>query len=166
MSDIGEVYPSKRDWWLVALIIFSIVMMVFVAADLMAAEEVEPWVRYGVGGLSILSAIFCLWLLLGTRYVLNREELRIHCGPIRMRVKVADITEVYPTHNPLSSPALSLDRVMIIFGEGLRKRVMISPQDKEAFMRRLRLLRPELRPSEKGGLELVPDDESKLMDVD
>lgn len=165
MTDSGEVYPSKKDWWIVLLVVFGAVMMLAAGYDLLL-QDLDAWLKYGAGGFSILAALFCFWLLVGTRYVLTREQLRIRCGPIRMNVKVADITEVYPTKNPLSSPALSLDRLMIVFGEGLTKRVMISPRDKEAFMRRMRLLQPELRPTQKGGLKRRELAENELLDVE
>jgi hypothetical protein len=40
---------------------------------------------------------------------------------------------VEETRNPLSSPALSLDRLKITYGNG--KRIMISPADKIGFLK-------------------------------
>jgi hypothetical protein len=45
---------------------------------------------------------------------------------------VLDITAITPTSNPLSSPALSLDRLRIDYGKG--RSVMISPRDKQGFL--------------------------------
>jgi hypothetical protein len=47
-----------------------------------------------------------------------------------------DIRTVTPTRNPLSSPALSLDRLRIDYGRG--RRIMVSPRDPGAFLRELR----------------------------
>ena len=47
-----------------------------------------------------------------------------------------EIEEITPTHNPLSSPALSLDRLWISYRRAGKKRaVMISPEDKEGFLK-------------------------------
>ncbi|MFQ5610075.1 MAG: PH domain-containing protein [Woeseiaceae bacterium] len=43
-----------------------------------------------------------------------------------------------PTRNPLSSPALSLDRLKITYGPKNRK-VLVSPADKESFVQALGL---------------------------
>jgi len=74
-----------------------------------------------------------LWLLLSTRYTLGYGQLVVLSGPFKWRIPVADITSITPTSNPLSSPALSLDRLRIDYGKG--KSLMISPRDKEQFVR-------------------------------
>ena len=45
---------------------------------------------------------------------------------------VADIIDVTETRNPLSSPALSLDRLRIRYGAD--KHIMVSPDDKTGFL--------------------------------
>ena len=54
----------------------------------------------------------------------------------RWRIPLDQIIEVYPTHNPLSSPALSLDRLRINYKRPSGKTwwVMISPKEKEQFL--------------------------------
>lgn len=163
MTDSGTVYASKKDWWIVLLVLFAIVMMLIAGFDLLQSGE-APLMKYGLSVFCFLVAGLCAWMLFGTRYVLNREEVRIACGPIRFRVRLLDIVEIYPTRNPLSSPALSLDRLMIRTGKW--RGVMISPQDREGFMRRLRLLDTGLRPSDKDGLERRAREEGELLDVD
>jgi hypothetical protein len=50
------------------------------------------------------------------------------------RIPLGDIVEVRPTRSPLSSPALSLDRLHIRFGEGFFKAAMISPADRQELL--------------------------------
>ncbi len=57
----------------------------------------------------------------------------------RWKININDITRIEPTHNPLSSPALSLDRLKIYYmKDGRVATVMISPKDKEGFLNILR----------------------------
>ena len=57
----------------------------------------------------------------------------------RWKININDITQIEPTHNPLSSPALSLDRLKIYYRkDGRVATVMISPKDKEGFLNILR----------------------------
>ncbi len=60
--------------------------------------------------------------------------MRVRFGVIKQTIKYGDIVHVVPTRNPLSSPALSLDRLEIKFGDTW---VLVSPKDKEEFMRDL-----------------------------
>src|SRR5262245_35168301 len=73
-----------------------------------------------------------LWILTTTSYTLEGETLLVRSGPFTRRVPIADITAIVPTRNPLSSPALPLDRLRIEV-RGARP-VMISPADRAGFL--------------------------------
>jgi hypothetical protein len=75
---------------------------------------------------------FVLWVMLGTYYEIEGNRLLVRSGPFRWRIPINEIEEMTPTHNPLSSPALSLDRLRIEYSGG--RSVMISPEDKDRFI--------------------------------
>ncbi len=129
------VYHSKRDWWLVLLL--------WVAAVGMGGAAIALWVepaplglRAGLTAVLAVSAVFTLWVLYSTRYSFERDRLVVRSGPFRWRVELDSIEEVVPTRNPLSSPACSLDRLRIRYGRS-RMGIMISPENKAAFLRDL-----------------------------
>jgi hypothetical protein len=117
-------FPSKRDFWL-GLLIWGLVLLAAVPALL----------KPGKGQLMIMIAVilFIGWIWFGTGYEISGDELKIRCGPFRQRVPIQEIREVKKTRNPLSAPACSLDRMEIKYGKS--KRVMISPADKENFIK-------------------------------
>lgn len=123
-----RVYRSKIDIWL------FIVLLLTVAASLYACVELLRTDRniLSLAVISVLGLALPVWLIAGTRYVLDSEKLVVHAGPFRWRVPLKDITSITPTHNPLASPALSLDRLRIEYGQG--KWVMISPRDREQLI--------------------------------
>ncbi|WP_313055482.1 PH domain-containing protein [Pseudomonas lopnurensis] len=131
------VYPSKIDWWLAVALVCSMAVCAWASVNIVAAGAPAAWwlalPTMGLGtGLPP-------WLLFGTRYILEATHLRIKSGPFAWRVPLADITSITPTANPLSSPALSLDRLRIDYGRG--STVMISPRDKEQFIQEIEALR-------------------------
>ena len=73
-----------------------------------------------------------LWLLFSTRYTLDSKLLMVKSGPLKWRIPVKDITNITPTRSIFSSPALSLDRLRISYGN--KRNVMISPRDKDQFL--------------------------------
>jgi hypothetical protein len=117
-------FPSKRDWWL-GLLIWGLVLLAAVPALL----------KPGKGQLIIMVAVilFVGWIWFGTGYEISDGELKIRSGPFRQRIPIQEIREIKKTRNPLSSPACSLDRMEIKYGQS--KRVMISPADKENFIK-------------------------------
>lgn len=127
---MSTVYRSKVDRWLV-------VVLVAAAALCLGVSLVPLRTVSGVAMLAPLAALAVgiglpLWLLAGTRYTVTDERLDITCGPFRWRIPLAQITGITPTSNPLSSPALSLDRLRVSYGPG--KSVLISPDDKRRFI--------------------------------
>ena len=124
------VYRSKLDWWLGAILGFTILMSFGYAIGMILGGGTEMWwaalITLAAGG------IFPLWILLSTRYTLDDQILTVQSGPFRWRVPIAEITDIRPTSNPLSSPALSLDRLRIEYSG--RRAIMISPKEKEHFL--------------------------------
>ena len=127
-----QVFRSKVDAWLMAIML--------AAVALIAVSIVSAWqdARPGAVAVSVVGAVaagLVLWVLGATDYRVADGVLRIRSGPFRWRVPVAQITAVERTRSPLSSPALSLNRLRIRYGAG--QVVMVSPRDGEAFLRAL-----------------------------
>ncbi len=149
-------YSSKRDWWLMAIlwICFGLMVVGFVSA---LTEPVAPWMRAFAAGFFALFGAFMAWLLMLPRrtvYTLDSVFLTIRVGPFAHRISLSDITEAYPTHNPLSAPAWSLDRIRIRHS-GSRFGALISPERQEQFLDELQTLAPQLEPR---GRRLVATD--------
>ena len=117
-------FASKRDLWL-GLLIWGLMLLAAVPAFL----------KPGKGQLIIMIAVilFIGWIWFGTGYEISEKELKIRCGPFRQRIPIHEIREIKKTRSPLSAPACSLDRMEIKYGKS--KRVMISPADKENFIK-------------------------------
>jgi hypothetical protein len=103
----------------------------------MPLAAIPAFLKPGKGQLIIMVAVilFIGWIWFGTGYEISEEELKISCGPFRQRILLQEIREIKRTRSPLSSPACSLDRMEIKFGKS--KRVMISPADREGFIKML-----------------------------
>ena len=122
-------FQSKMDSWLVVLIVAtSVAVVVAMVPIIMQSQGMQLFI---VIPIMMLAAVLPIWLLMTTRYVVDKEMLRIHCGPFRWKIRLDEIESIKATRNPLSSPALSLDRIMIRYRK--RGRVMVSPVDKEKF---------------------------------
>jgi len=139
---MGIVYRSEIDTWILVVLIISVVVSLGAGALVgFLMGSAKAWV------LAVLIAapgsILPVWLVATTYYRIGSDHLHISCGPVEMRVPLSEIKSVTPTNNPLSSPALSLDRLRIEYGQG--KSVMISPRDKHSFIRDLNAARESAR---------------------
>lgn len=134
-----QTFKSKIDVWLAIVIAISIGAATFGAFTVMAADP-------GLWPFAVLMLVCAaglpLWLMGSTSYTLGDQELLIVSGPFRWRVPIDSITLVKNTKNPLSSPALSLDRIQIDYSRG--KSIMISPNNKAQFLTALEARRKAL----------------------
>ena len=143
LENSSRPFPSKRDWWIV-LIIWGVIAMT-VASGVKAAQVAAASM------LALALVLLCAAVVLGllsmlyaTYYLISGDRLTAHCGPFKQSVLLQNIEEVVPSHNPLSSPALSLDRLHVrcrgsVFG------LLISPRDKQGFLAELVARAPQLR---------------------
>ena len=123
-------FKSEVDLWLwviVALVvIISLVVSVrlFLKASLAGCLTGAWLMAIGIG--------MPLWLFYTTHYVVKDEVLQIQSGPFKWTIPIASINQVVETSNPLSSPALSLRRLKIVYENS--KSVMVSPNDRDEFL--------------------------------
>ncbi len=127
-------FPSKIDAWLVVLLVISLgaVIAGFVGVVI---ENEDPFVVVFMGAVTLLVVMIVVSLLFRTYYSVEGETLRIVSGPFRWRVPIGEIEALEPTRNPLSSPALSVDRLRIRYSG--KKSIMVSPADKRRFAKAL-----------------------------
>lgn len=96
----------------------------------------------GVLVLTILTLLI-YFLFKTTYYIINDNILRVRSSfIIDKKVDIQSITEVSETRNPISAPAVSLDRLDIISTGGS---VLISPKDKKGFIAELTNINPSIK---------------------
>lgn len=102
-----------------------------------------PGGREGKGGgeiifgilLTVLTSLFIMWIWFGTYYEINGNQLKIVGGPFRWKIDIKTIKSIRKTRNPLSSPALSLNRLEILYGKW--GTILISPKHEDEFCNEL-----------------------------
>ncbi len=133
-------FASKVDRWLYVVLVAAAIVSV---TSVVAAGVAQPSSLAVAVPSLLLGFGLPVWVVRTTRYVLGDDELRVHSGPFTWRVPLREVRAVRPTRNPLSSPALSLDRLRIEYGND--RSIMISPADRERFLEQLRRRVPALR---------------------
>lgn len=126
----ATTYRSAVDTWLWIVLGAAIVVVVATCGTLLVAGD---GASLAIGLFSgLFGAGLPIWVMASTSYTVTPSELVVRSGPFRWRRPIADITAITPTRNPLSSPALSLDRLRITTRG--RADLMISPADRRAFL--------------------------------
>lgn len=128
------VYRSKVDIWL-AVLIFG--LFVYAAVEGIIAKDYEVlYVSLPV----ILLVISLYWQI---QYKIVNGQLEVKAGIFgTTKVPVAEIKSVHKTYNPLSAPALSIKRLEVKYGRF--DCLLISPQNKKAFIKELLAINPSI----------------------
>ncbi len=125
-------FSSKVDGWLIPIMVLSVGGLV--AAFVAVLVEPTPWpIQVLVGVVTVVVTFLLFSIFQNTHYTIAGDSLRIVSGPFKWNIAVVDIRDITPSRNPLSSPALSIDRLKISLGK--RKFVLVSPEDKDGFVR-------------------------------
>ena len=128
-------YKSEVGW------IYHLVILLVIAGCVRA---------FLVGGVvpivaSLLAALLVLHVFFNTYYRITAEgELIAHCSIFpEKRIAIEAIEAVEPTVMPVSSYALSLDR-LIIWSNG-KPWMLISPTNRKDFLKQLRIINPSIQ---------------------
>lgn len=126
------IFESKVDWWYYATMVVALAIVVGAAIAVSKAGGrlgLLPAVLPGIIAIGIP-----LWLLFSTRYVVTADKLLVNAAWINLEIARADIRSITPARQgrSRSSPALSLDRLEIRYGNG--ETVLVSPKDKQGFL--------------------------------
>ncbi|MFD6209210.1 PH domain-containing protein [Peribacillus sp. NPDC060253] len=129
-------FPSKKDWWMYP--IFLGIFLAVLSPAVLDKDFASLWV-----GIPVICLL--LWVWFTTYYVIEGKTLIIRSAFIHKTISIHDIKSIDRLFNPLSSPALSLDRLKIQYG--IHHTALISPLNREDFIEELLKLNPSIRSS-------------------
>lgn len=141
-----EHFPSKVDTWLRVVLSLSAVLCFATAIWYLRLPEAEQmtWPTVTL----LLAGGLCLWIMTTTYYRVYEDFVLIRSGPFRWRLRISSIGYVRASRNPIASPALSMERIAL--GYGNQRAILISPLDPLLFveaLRRCESFRAEIDPS-------------------
>lgn len=144
---MDKLHHSKVDNWLLMAVV-SCAMLVLLAATLLtlAGLSLIGLILFFVG------AVLPMWVVMATRYHIIEDELRVRAGPFRWRIPLSQISQVTPCHNTALAPAMSRERLQIVYQAVVKKgadklaefHLFISPEDRYQFIVDLGVAEPEM----------------------
>jgi hypothetical protein len=128
-----KIFKSKIDWWFGLILVYPI----FVSITAMIKGE---W----IGLLGLVGVVgFILILSKTTQYIINENELIVKSTWIvNERIAISKITKIEKSNSILSSPALSLDRVLVRYNK--YDEILISPKERQSFIDELLKINPNI----------------------
>jgi len=131
---VDGVYRSKIDVWLIVVVVgVPVGGLDFLLDGIGTNDRIANLLALVI--VAVVLGIFA-WLYWTTRYSISGDFLLVKSGPFSWVIPIEDITSIESTRNAMSSPAFSLDRLLIRYGNNAQ--LMISPKDKTHFMAELK----------------------------
>lgn len=124
-----KIYKSKLDLWLAAVMAAA---LGFPIAEGIVEKE------YWLSAAFVLIASLVALMFYYTRYKIDGENLVIW----RTKIPIQNIRKIYKTRNPVSSPALSINRIAICYNKF--DEVLVSPKEQEDFITELLKVNPNI----------------------
>ncbi|MBX0356943.1 PH domain-containing protein [Halobacillus sp. Nhm2S1] len=138
-------FPSKRNIfysitvWGLILFIFFIYLFGGEPIGFQIITYRDPLGYVMSGGMIVL----LLWILFRTGYTVKDGHMYIHSGPLRKRIAIEDIKKIKSTKSLISSPALSIRKLEILYGEFMF--TSISPKDEHKFLQVMKKENPHIK---------------------
>ena len=90
----------------------------------------------------VVFGAFILYLAFNTYYYIANETLIIRCGFFTNKIEIKSIRKISETRGLVSSPALSMDRLEIMYNKF--DSILVSPKDKTGFIKVILDNNPEI----------------------
>lgn len=129
---MNRIFYSKVDWWYYVLIAVMGGWMVYLF-----------WIKEIIVAFIFMAITsFMIRMLTSIRYIVTSDDMLVIEYGLQflkpVRIPLSDIVRIERKFNPISSPALSLDRIEVYFRKGkLVVSVCISPKNREDMVRML-----------------------------
>lgn len=128
-------FPSKRDWWM-GLLFFGIPGLMLI--ENLRTGSIDMLI------VTIIIGVAFMWLWVSTGYRIENETLYVQYGPFKRKIDISKISNIKKTRSLWSAPALSLDRLEILYDRDF-KIALISPQYQEQFIEALLEINPNIQ---------------------
>ena len=123
------------------LILFMILIYIFggesVGLQLITYKSISGYI------IAVLILTLLLWIWFGTGYKVEGEFLKIRYGPFKSKIKIKEIKKIRRTKNPFIAPALSVDRLEVLFSK--YDVINISPKSESELIHSLLTINPKIQ---------------------
>ncbi len=126
-------FRSAIDAWFYAFVVIFPLLLVRLAL-LLLSDANSTVIALGLCAV-VPMLILPTWLLFGTYYRIDSTFLRVQAGPFTCVVPLEQIHDVMAVRSVGWAPALSCDRLKIIYGRS--QSICLSPQRKATFLEAL-----------------------------
>lgn len=137
-------FKSRSDILFQVILYGVCVLLLFVLYQDLTINKIDG--NSYIAGVVLLSLIgLVLWILHGTYYLLNKDELKYRAAILRGNIPLESIDELIVGKSMWAGvkPATARNGIIVIYDK--TKRVYISPDSNATFVKKIKELNPEIK---------------------
>ena len=141
---MSKIFTSRKDQlfiWII-IIVVSIMLILSISDIILSGLQLESFILLCIN-LAVSTLLF--WIFFGTKYELDKKEIKYFCGPFKGKILISDIKEIKKntTKSVGLKPATARKGLVIKYKKS--NEIYISPDTNDAFIKEILKLKANIK---------------------
>lgn len=139
-----KLFKSRKDplfGWII-IIVVSIMLILSISDIILSGLQLESFILLCIN-LAVSTLLF--WIFFGTKYELDKKEIKYFCGPFKGKILISDIKEIKKNTTKWVGLKPATARKGLVIKYKKSNEIYISPDTNDAFIKEILKLRANIK---------------------
>ena len=141
---MSKIFTSRKDQlfiWII-IIVVSIMLILSISDIILSGLQLESFILLCIN-LAVSTLLF--WIFFGTRYELDKKEIKYFCGPFKGKILISDIKEIKKNTTKWVGLKPATARKGLVIKYKKSNEIYISPDINDAFIKEILKLKANIK---------------------
>jgi hypothetical protein len=141
---MSKIFTSRKDQlfiWII-IIVVSIMLILSISDIILSGLQLESFILLCIN-LAVSTLLF--WIFFGTRYELDKKEIKYFCGPFKGKILISDIKEIKKNTTKWVGRKPATARKGLVIKYKKSNEIYISPDINDAFIKEILKLKANIK---------------------
>ncbi len=139
-----KLFKSRKDplfGWII-IIVVSIMLILSISDIILSGLQLESFILLCIN-LAVSTLLF--WIFFGTKYELDKKEIKYFCGPFKGKILISDIKEIKKNTTKWVGLKPATARKGLVIKYKKSNEIYISPDTNDAFIKEILKLKANIK---------------------
>ena len=139
-----KIFKSRKDQlfiWII-IIVVSIMLILSISDIILSGLQLESFILLCIN-LAVSTLLF--WIFFGTKYELDKKEIKYFCGPFKGKILIYDIKEIKKNTTKWVGLKPATARKGLVIKHKKDDEIYISPDSNDAFIKEILKLKANIK---------------------
>jgi hypothetical protein len=141
---MSKIFTSRKDQlfiWII-IIVVSIMLILSISDIILSGLQLESFILLCIN-LAVSTLLF--WIFFGTKYELDKKEIKYFCGPFKGKILISDIKEIKKNTTKWVGLKPATARKGLVIKYKKSNEIYISPDTNDAFIKEILKLKANIK---------------------